>query len=160
MTAPFISPDKDKDFRKARGFVFRLLKFRSHSEQELRDTLTAKNLPISTVEQTIRYFKNMDLVNDRLFAQQWISSRLKKPFGLIRIRIELKKKGIEAGIIQEAITEVMDDYEEQAIVTELVQHRLHQYKDIDPEKRKRRIYGYLLRRGFHTNIIMKAIETI
>ena len=156
--AQFVS--QDKNFCKARNIVFRLLKFRLRSEQELRDTLTAKSLPAPAVEQTIRYFKDIDLINDRVFAQQWISSRLKKPFGLNRIQLELKKKGIEADIIQEAIRKIMDDYDEQAIVTGLMQHRLNQYKGVDTDKIKQRMYGYLLRRGFNSNIIFKAIKTL
>jgi len=160
MTAQLVSPDKDQNIRKAKGIVFRLVKFRLRSEQELRDRLTAKNLPLPTIEQTIRYVKDMGLINDCLFAQQWITSRLKKPFGINRIRLELKEKGIDAEIIKKAIAEVMPGYDEQTIVTELVRHRLRVYKNIDPEKTKQRIYGYLLRRGFNTNASLKAIENI
>ena len=160
MTIYMTSQDKDQDFRKATRIVFRLLKFRLRSEHELRNSLTAKNLPAPTVNQAIQYFKDTQIVNDRFFAQQWISSRLKKPFGFIRIRLELKQKGISAGIIQETIAEAARDYDEQTIVNELAKHRRYQYKNLDREKMKQRMYGYLMRRGFNANCVVKTINAL
>ena len=82
----------EEGIRKAKKIVFRLLKFRMRSEQELRDKLSIKNLPIPIAEQAIRYFKYCELIDDRLFARQWTSSRMKKPFGFGRIRLELQKR--------------------------------------------------------------------
>lgn len=151
---------KEGSFRKAKTIVDRHLKFRLRSEQELRDTLTTRNLPAPIIEQTIRHFKGLGLIDDRLFARQWTFSRLKKPFGLNRIRLELKKMGIDQKIIQDVTNETSQQYDELAIVTPLAQRRVQKYHDVEPEKIKQRIYGYLSRRGFNTDIILKAIKDI
>lgn len=152
--------EKEESFCKARNIVFRLLKFRFHSEEEVRKKLTAKNLPDSVIKQTIQYFKDLGLIDDRRFAQQWISSRLKKPFGINRIRLELKKKGIDSLIIQETLKEATKHYEESEVVTTLARYWASKYKNIAPEKIRQRVYGYLLRRGFNINTIIQVIKSI
>ena len=154
------SMNNKEGIRKAKIIVFRLLKFRSRSEQELRDKLRAKNLSSPIAEQTIRYFKDCKLIDDRLFARQWTSSRMKKPFGLGRIRLELQKKGIDAGIIDKVLMEAGHQYDELAIVTPLAKHRASKYNNVSPEKIRHRVYGYLLRRGFSTYSVIKALKSI
>jgi len=150
----------EESFRKAKNIVFHLLKFRLRSERELREKLAVKSLPIPVIEQTIQYFKDLELIDDYRFALQWTSSRLKKPFGVGRIRLELKKKGIDVAIIREALSEATNQYDEFKIVAELVSRRASKYRNIDPAKVKQRVYGYLQRRGFSTNTIIKAIKNI
>jgi len=152
--------EKEERFLKARNSVFRLLNFRLRSEGELREKLAEKSLPIPVIEQTIQYFKDLGLVDDRVFAKQWTASRLKKPFGINRIRLELRKKGISAEIIQETLKEATGRYNELEIVTELANNRALKYKDCDPEKIQQRVYGYLSRRGFSTNTIIKAVKKL
>ena len=153
--------EKDEErFRKAQQIVFRLLKFRLRSEKELQRKLKEKKLPGPIIKQTIQYFKDLELIDDHKFAQQWTSSRLKKPFGLNRIRLELKDKGIDVDIIDEALKSAENQYDELKIVTELAQYRASKHRNADPERIKRRIYGYLLRRGFSMNNIIKAIKTL
>jgi regulatory protein len=152
--------EQDEDFNKAKSIVYRLLNIRLRSEHELRAKLVSKKLPPSIVEQAIRYFQELDLVNDRQFARQWIASRLKKPFGFNRIRLELAEKGIHAAVIQEALDDASKDYDEWTTAAQLVQHRARKYKNIDPDKARQRLYGYLQRRGFKASTIVKVIRDI
>jgi regulatory protein len=152
--------ESEERFRKAQTVVDRLLKFRLRSEQELREKLSRTGFPESTITQTIQHFRDLKLVDDRLFARQWISSRLKKPFGLARIRLELKKKGIDPDLIEQALSEATENYDELEIVTALAKHRASKYPKTDPEKIPQRVYGYLLRRGFSMGNIIKAVKTL
>ena len=152
--------DSKQSLLKAKQTVYKLLDFRLRSEQELRDKLKSKALPVPIIEQTIDYFHELDLVNDQRFAREWISSRLKKPFGLNRIRLELQKKGIDALIIQEALNTASEEFNELETVTALARHRAKKYKGLEPQKLKQRLYGYLTRRGFTANTVLKAINSL
>ncbi len=151
---------KEESFRKARSIVFRLLKSRPRGEKELRDKLATNDLPVSIVEQTIKYFKDCALINDVAFARQWTSSRLAKPFGLNRIRLELKNKGIDRTVIEETLKDALRGYDEGAIVEKLANHQAGKYTNSDPKIRKQRVYGYLFRRGFNPDIIVDVIKNI
>jgi regulatory protein len=152
--------EREEDYRRAQTIVYRLLKFRMRSERELHEKLDQKKIPGAVIQQTIQHFKDLKLVDDRLFAQQWIVSRLKKPFGLNRIRLELKDKGIDPEITEEALKETTGNYNELEIVTALAKYRASKYKESDPEKIQQRVYAYLLRRGFNMSTIIKALKTL
>ena len=72
----------------AKNYIYRLLKIRFRSEREVRDKLRQKGFSEPTADEAVGYFKGIDLINDRLFAQKWIAWRLNKPFGIHRIRFE------------------------------------------------------------------------
>lgn len=149
-----------ENLKKAREAVFRLLKIRFRSEQEIRERLTRKQFSQETIEQTIPYFKELGLIDDRQFAQKWISSRLLKPLGINRIQFELRNKGVQDEIIQEALKNLTDDYPEEEIVFRLAKRQVSKYKNTDLNKSRQRIYGYLARRGFRSATILKALKNI
>jgi len=140
--------------------VFRLLKFRIRSEKEIRNKLKAKRLADNIIDETVSYFKELDLIDDRRFAKEWISSRLLKPFGIKRIRHELEAKGIECDTLEEELKKAFQDNREEDIVFQLAKNQAGKYKGIEPLKAKQRIFGYLSRRGFNTDAIYKAIKQL
>ncbi len=147
-------------FEQAKGYIFRLLKIRFRSEKEVRDKLRKKGFSEPTADEAVGYFKGIDLINDRLFAQKWIAWRLNKPFGIHRIRFELKEKGIAPELIKEELGQAMLEYCEIDVAGHLAKHQALKHRDIPREKVKQRVYGYLLRRGFNPAIVMKAIQDI
>ena len=155
--------DKDeakKKRSKARESVYRLLKYRFRSEKEIADKLKIKGFDKATIDETIRYFKDLEIIDDRQFARGWISSRLNKPFGPKRIQHELDQKGIARHIIEEELHDAFDAYSEADVVLNLARKRTQKYKGIEPLKAKQRLFGYLSRRGFSTEAIYKAINQI
>jgi len=155
-----VDPGNDERFEKAEKAVYRLLKYRLRSKQEIRDKLSQLKIPAAIAEKAVRHFEELELIDDLQFARQWAASRLKKPFGLNRIRMELKKKGIDGAIINDVLTEVAREFDELDVVVSLAQYRAGKYHDIDQDKVKQRVYGYLKRRGFRQNAILKAVEQI
>ncbi len=152
--------DARKTLSKAKLAVERLLKIRLRSEKEIKDKLKQKNFSTDVIDATIQYFKKLDLVNDRQFAQKWIESRLLKPFGINRIRFELRTKGVDEVIIQKQLEDALDDFPEEDVVSSLAQRRATLYKGIDKAKIKQRLYGYLVRKGFQSTAIFKALKKI
>ena len=147
-------------FEQAKGYISRLLKIRFRSEKEVRDKSRQKGFSEPTVDEAVGYFKAIGLVDDRQFTRKWIASRLNKPFGIHRIRFELKEKGITPDLIKEELEQAMSEYSEIDVVARLAKHQALKHRDIPREKVKQRVYGYLLRRGFNPAIVMKAIQGI
>ena len=140
--------------------VFRMLKLRLYSEKEIRDRLKKKQIEPQVIDDTVRYFKDLEFIDDRKFAKQWIVSRLMKPFGLSRIQFELKVKGIDDDVIAEEFAAAGKNFLEDEVVLKLAQKRASVYHRIPKEKVKQRVYGYLVRRGFGSYAIGKAIREI
>jgi len=151
-------PDNQQSIIKAKEYVFRLLNFRLRSEHEIREKLIKKNFSPDDITKTIGYFKELDLINDRQFAKKWISSRQSKPYGQNRIRFELKQKGIDDDVLEEELSLGFINFSEEDVVCQITRKQTLKFQNIEPVKRKKRIYDYLIRRGFKNQIIMKVLN--
>lgn len=151
----------DKNLEKAKNAAFRLLKFRERSEKELRDRLKKKKFDNSVIEETIRYLKKIDLLNDSNFAAKWAESRIKKPYGAKRIIYELKQKGIETKIIDKTLADIKSRYNEYDLARQILESRIKtSKKDQDLFKTKARLYNFLIRRGFSYDVAADALENL
>ena len=145
---------------KALRYAFGLLKFRPRSEYELRQRLKRRGFSESAVEETLFFLKEKKFVDDLEFVRIWVQSRLKKPLGINRIRQELKIKGIEKDLIEQALKDITDKYSEDRVVKELACRRWGRLKHVQPQKARRRLFLFLLRRGFSIDKIQEAINQI
>ncbi len=147
------------DFDKAKAYCFKLFKFRLRTEKEIRDKLKRRQFCKDVIEDVIEYFKSLNYINDSAFTKSWIESRIQKPFGLKRITYELREKGISERIIEEEIFKLKNFYSEYDIAKGIAEERFRKIiQRIDPEKAKRRIYSFLLRRGFSSDIALDIIN--
>ncbi len=144
----------------AKNYIYRLLKIRFRSEREVRNKLRQKGFSEPTADEAVGYFKGVDLINDRLFTQKWITWRLAKPFGFKRIKLELREKGVAPELIEEQLSEAKSDYAEEETVARLAKRRAAKHSGVPREKVKQRVYGYLMRRGFNPAAVFKAIKNI
>jgi regulatory protein len=154
-----VNNNKDP-LQKAKNYAFLLLKYRLRSEKEIYGRLKKKKFDEGIIEETIGYLKDKGFINDSLFAKTWIESRLSKPLGLNRIKQELKSKGIDAEIINEQFKAIKNNYVEEDIVLEIARERMKKFKEIDRYKAKRRVFAYLLRRGFTPEIVIDVINRL
>ena len=151
--------NNEEALQKARDYAFLLLKFRLRSEKEIYQRLKRKRFDEEVIKQTLSFLNDRGFIDDNLFAKAWIESRIKKPLGLRRIRQELNLKGIDKEIIDSEICEIKKDYSEPDLVKEIAKVRLAKLKGIEPHSARRRVYAYLLRRGFSPEIVIEALSS-
>jgi len=150
---------RTESFAKARDYAFFLLKFRLRSENELAQRLKLKKIPEETIKEVVSFLKEKRFIDDNVFARAWINSRLKRPLGLRRIKQELRQKGVDKEII-EAQTAKLEDYAEVEIVSDLAKGRLNRLKGIEQVSAKRRVYAFLLRRGFSPEVVIATLNQL
>ncbi|MFA4992558.1 MAG: regulatory protein RecX [Candidatus Omnitrophota bacterium] len=143
---------------KAKEYAFLLLKFRLRSEKELAQRLRQKGFSEELSQETVNFLKDKHFIDDLVFARGWVSSRLKRPFGLRRIKQELMQKGLDKQVIEEAFVQAKEDYDEAGIVKQLAEQRLAKLKNIEPLKARARVYAYLMRRGFSPDLISNVLR--
>nr|WP_307851895.1 regulatory protein RecX [Williamsia sp. CHRR-6] len=127
---------------------------RARSRAELRQRLLDKDFTPEEVESTLLRLEELDLVDDREFAEQWVTSRHRHSGrGRQALRHELRTKGIDPSIAEEALRGI-DDAEERQRAAELVSRKVGTIaveKLIDAGERDRhlrRLVAMLVRRGF------------
>ena len=148
-----------QQLQEAISYSFLLLKYRLRSEAEIRRRLKRKKFPTDIIETTVSFLKNKNFINDREFAHLWFDSRIKRLCGIKRIKQELKIKGISEELIREA-QEDLQDYDEKKVVLKLAKKRLLQSKGLEINKKRQRLYGYLIRRGFPAGIVIEVLNKV
>jgi regulatory protein len=147
-------------FQKARDYALLLLKFRLRSERELFCRLKQKRFDPRVIKEAISFLKDKGFLDDAEFARSWISSRAKKPLGPRRLRQELRLKGVDKEIVDTELSRLNQDYPQQEIVARIARTRFEKLRGLEPDKAKRRIYEYFLRRGFSIDVIQDALEQL
>ena len=146
--------------KNAKAVALRFLKIRPRSIAELKEKLEVKGFSSTEIETTVLDLLASGLLDDRAFTKSWINYRLARPFGFRRIIQELKAKGIDREIIEQAVAEIQGSYNPQEAVQQLAQRRWQRLPAIDPEKKKKRVLDFLLRRGFEADISIKVIKKL
>ena len=78
-----------------------LLGMREHSVQEMTDKLTARSDAVDVVLAVIDELLENNYLSNERFAEGYVRSRRNKGFGPVKIRVELKTKGISGRLISE-----------------------------------------------------------
>jgi regulatory protein len=133
----------------------RLLEVRDRSSAEITQRLQSQGYSQEAVEEAVTKLKNAGYLDDRRFAQAFLM-RIGRKYGAIRIRQELRRKGIAQEYIDELLLE-QDRDETLETAVKLARHALHG-KAKNPQARYRRAYAALARRGFPPDTVRKALE--
>lgn len=150
---------KSSTFGKARDYAYRLLSCRPRSQREIIDRLVKRGFNRETIDAVVNYLSELNYINDSQFARTWVENRiLTKPMGLFLLRQELRNKGISNEIADEVIDRVTKSYDEYRIAKNLFLKRWPRYSHLDRTTSWRRIYAYLKRRGFSSEVIAKLMQ--
>ena len=153
--------DTDKVKARAINNAFALLRQRPRSEFEIRERLKLKGYGADLVDEVIEALRHAGEIDDARFAKLWIDSRMQaNPAGDVVLRHELKSKGVTEAVIEDAITKKSEEYDEYTIALEMARERFGRLKKIEPRKALKRIYDFMLRRGFKYETVRRVVEEI
>jgi len=150
---------EEKALTKARNAAYRLLTYRPRSRAEIEAKLVDKGFNDEIIGAVVADLERFGYVNDLQFAHDWTRSRIRlRGFGRRRIGLELKNKGIGQEMIREVFAEVFSEETESETAKLVVEKRLNTMKALDRETRRRRLAGFLERKGFSFDIIRNVLR--
>lgn len=153
--------EKDRLKTRATNNAYALLRARPRSEAELRQRLKMKGYKEPLVDAVVEDLRRLGYVDDPKFAKFWIESRMHlNPAGDIVLRNELKAKGVSDPVIDAALAVKAEAYDEYEIAKSMAIERFDRLKKLDRRKAPKRLYDFLLRRGFAYETVRKIIEEI
>lgn len=145
----------DRVAREARDRALRFIRYRPRSRLEIRDKLRGLGYDQATVKRVESSLESMGLIDDLGFARSFADELIRKGYGYIRIKNELLRKKINSETVEEALCSYPhQDEEERAFA--LARDKNRKLKDEAIQQRKRKIMGYLQRRGFSTGTSVSA----
>lgn len=146
------------EWERARDIVTRQLSMMDRSRKQLLDAMRKRDVDDETAESVLDWFAGHGLVNDVHFAEVLVRTRLTEKHASKRaIAEELRRKGIEAEIIEDALSIISDEDEyENALHIALKKLRI---ASGNPATLRQRTYATLARRGFNSDHCSRALAT-
>lgn len=131
---------------------------RGMSRWELEKTLLSRELDEEVVEAELDRLEGVGLLDDATLAETFVRTQHdRKGLGRGAITAELRRRHIDQEHIDAALEQVDDD-DEQTRATELAVKRAGQLSSYDLETAKRRLHGFLSRRGYSSAVVRAAID--
>jgi regulatory protein len=153
--------EPEKILTRARNNAYALLRQRPRSEYEIRNRLKLKGYDEAVIEEVVAGLKKINEIDDKKFAHIWVESRMQmNPMGDAVLKNELKEKGVSDPIIEATLAEKAEKYDEYEVAFSMAKEQFERLKRLDRRKAIKRVYDFLLRRGFAYDTIRRIVETI
>jgi len=148
---------KEGDFLSIYDKTLRYLSFRPRSTEEIKQYLNQQEAGKRTQSLIIEKLIDQKLIDDETFARWWTDQRRKfRNQGEKLTRIELINKGIERDLIDKIFAE--NPVNEDVLIEELIRKKLPKLGRLPLPERKKKLYGFLLRRGYGWGEIRTIVD--
>lgn len=145
----------------AKSKALRLLARRAYTEYEIRRHLLEAKVPEVVVERVIAWLLELGYVDDRAFAHAWVEDRAeRKGVGPLLLSYELSQRGVAPEIIRETLAALMNDERMETIAITQAERRLARYKNNGTRETYGKIYAFLQRRGFPSEVIQRVLSRL
>ena len=131
-----------------------LLARREHSTAELRDKLTAREFDPEEIETTLADLARDGLLSDERFVEAFVAAHVRRGQGPVRIRADLQRKGVAAGLIACRLTPDSHDWGELARSVRIKRFGRSQPRDFRERAKQSRFLEF---RGFTMDHIRAAL---
>src|SRR5512144_1226925 len=123
---------EDKVLARAKNAAYLLLTYRSRSRAEIVQKLGDKGFECAIIETVVASLERMGYINDRHFAEQWASSRVRlRGYGRRRIELELRNKGVAREAVIEAFSHVFGAETELETARHAAEKKIRTMKFVD-----------------------------
>jgi regulatory protein len=136
---------------------------RARSAHELERWLLQRGFDRADVADAVGRLTELGALDDSQFARAFARSRaLSKGMSRRRLQQELSRRGVPAEMADAAIADVMDEesVDERALLEVTARKKLAVLKDLDPDVTKRRLYGFLSRRGYAADDVAAVVRRL
>lgn len=144
--------------KRAKLRAMHLLQKMDRTRWELDRKLQESGYPRIVIERALSYVESFHYIDDKRYATMYMQNQKTKK-GKARIKMELMRKGVSAELIAEIFAETEDETDTREIIRSLIEKKCSHREEVD-EKEKRKLYGFLLRRGFSSSDILSVFREI
>ncbi len=135
------------------------LSYRPRSMQEVARNLkdSKKEFSAYTIDTVLERLERSGLVDDAAFARFWVENRANfSPRSARALRYELRQKGVSDRVIDAAL----DALNEDTAAYQAAQSRANRYATADEETFRKKLGGFLSRRGFSYATVRDALDRL
>ena len=145
---------------RAKNYALELLSSQSYSKNQMIYQLRQKGFGTEAINITLEDLEQLGHIKDENFAKKWVARRQRsKPKGKKVLEHELANQSIDKTTVDRVLAGI-HDAEETNIALQLAQKQVKRYQSLAPQVAKRRLHGFLLRRGFDYETVQSVIERV
>ena len=141
--------------RSLRRIALDFLARREHSEQELRQKLKARNDDDEAIEAVLLQLKDEGLQSDERFTEAYVHHRVNAGIGPLKIRYELRQKGIDESLADVSLAAMDDQWD--AMMRRLRERKYGSTIPADYAARMKQA-RFLQNRGFSPESVMRLFR--
>lgn len=159
LTAEELASEREGEAVRAHNIALHALGRKGVSISEMTKLLTSRELDEDIVEAEIARLEAVGLLDDTALAENLVRSlQERKGLGRSGVTSELRRRGIDQVAISTALETDDDGDDEAARCLEIAVKRASQLSSYDTETAKRRLSGFLMRRGYSGQVVSAAVN--
>jgi len=135
----------------------RYLSYRPRSTDEVQRYLAHKGVSPEVAERIIERLEGAHLLDDAAFARDWVENRETfRPRSKFALKMELRQKGVPDHLAEQAV----ESLDEEASARRAAERKAQQLARYDEDTFRKRLWGYLARRGFGYGIARRVVDEL
>lgn len=141
---------------KAQDKALHYLGYKMRTRWEVVKKLEEQEYSEEVVERVLAFLEKYSYLDDLAYCKSHIRERERlNPRGKFALKMELRQKGVSNKLIEQALEE--SEVDELTGAIRLIHKKVRNLEDLD-EKEKKRVVGFLQRRGYSCDIIKEALQ--
>ncbi|WP_290472381.1 regulatory protein RecX [Leifsonia sp. 71-9] len=150
--------EADRQSKKVSAVTIRQLARRGMSRWELEQVLIKREIEPEVFGPELDRLETLGVIDDASLAVSLaFTQHSRKGLGRSSIEQDLKRRHIDPELIEIALADIADE-DELERATELAVKRIGQLSSYDEETARRRLHGFLARKGYSSSIVRQAMD--
>jgi len=159
LTEEELASEREGEAVRAHNIALHALGRKGVSISEMAKLLKSRDLDEDIVEAEVARLEAVGLLDDTALAENLVRSlQERKGLGRSGVTSELRRRGVDQAAISAALETDDDGDDEAARCLEIALKRASQLSSYDTETAKRRLSGFLMRRGYSGQVVSAAVN--
>ena len=138
--------------------VLRYCAYQDRCTQEVRKKLATFDIPDSERKKILKLLVDEGYLDDERYASTFVRSKIHlKKWGVNKIRMALKMKGISDEIISNALSEIDPEIYREELIKVLKSKKIN---ETDPYKRKAKLAQYAMQKGYEPSLVWDTLKSL
>ena len=149
-----MEPNRDIILKK----VLRYCAYQDRCTHEVRTKLATFDIPDSEKEKILKLLVEEGYLDDERYTSTFVRSKIHlKKWGVNKIRMSLKMKGISDEIISNALSEIDPEIYREELIKVLKSKKIN---ETDPYKRRAKLAQYAMQKGYEPSLVWDVVKTL
>ncbi len=146
-------------YARAKSAAVRLLAGRARTRADLATRLRSKGLAPEAIDQALGDLERAGYIDDEQYARDRIEMLLRNSRrGAVALVHALMGDGLPEDLARRIVAERLEGEDSGQWALEVARERAGSLRGLDGETARRRLYGYLRRRGFEHGEALRAVD--